>query len=496
MKERCKELPEELWESILNRLALDHDDYRDLRFPSLVCRQFLSITNKIRRKFVANADVFYIYGCEALCRALERFKNLKEMELSLYRAKSDVNYPVLKIAYSGLDLQSLCFGRFPICPSADTFRRLSSTMNNLKILRCSEFDSLRDIDLVPIADAFPRLEELDIQRNRNMFGPQKVLYPKLSDQFVTDAGIEAMSRNLRGRGLRSIDISGNYFCSDLSLVALSSNCVLLNEIKCRRCDITRRGIDWVLSHSPNLTSLQAEFYGSSRNSAFPFDDTEISATGGSKKKKKMITATGLRELDIEGSDDKEGLLRSIAKAGIPLEKLSLCGQLLYQSHRLTTLLRAFPILKHLKVRNGYWVNDGNIMIDICRCLPNIEYIELDGCYSLTATTFSVLAKECPALSEITLINGYMRDDFVVNLERNYRVVYLDLTYTRGLKDKLLKDIVVACPNLQTLKVWGCRQLTKEGLEEILKCCPQIKHLTSAKYGEILSKAFNTLPNQN
>ncbi|KAG5537458.1 hypothetical protein RHGRI_024776 [Rhododendron griersonianum] len=321
MKERCKELPEELWESILNRLPHD-DHYHDLRFPSLVCKQFLSITNRIHHKFVANAYLFDVNWCEALCRALKRFRELKEIELSHLGDLSDVNYPVLKIAYSG-------------------------------------------------------------------------------------------------------------------------------------------------------------FYGSSGNSAFPFDDMDTSATG-------------LRELDIGGSGDQERLLCSIAKAGIPLEKLSLRGPLLYQRHELTTLFRAFPTLKHVKVRSGYSINGNDKTREICRCLPNIEYIELDGFYSLTAITFSVLAKECPMLSEIKLRNGYMsliEDDFVMNLERNYRVIYLDLSYTSGLTDKLLKDIVVACPNLHTLVVGGRDLLTTEGLEEILKSCPQIKHLKSTKYVEILSKAF-------
>ncbi|XP_058180223.1 uncharacterized protein LOC131298770 [Rhododendron vialii] len=369
MKERCKELPEELNSS-----------------QSLI--EFVI-------NLLPNAYLFDVNRCEALCRALERFRELKEIELSHLGDLSDVNYPVLKIAYSGLDLQLLSFYRFPVSPSV---RRLGSAMNNLKILRCSEFDSLRDLDHVHLTDALPRLEELDIRCNR--FGPRGVWHTKLPDQFVTEAGIETTSRNLRG--LHRIDISGNYFCSYLSLIALSSNCVLL---KCRGCNIIGRGIDWVLSHSTNLTSLQEGFYVSLGNSAFPFDDMDISATG-------------LREL---GSGDQERLLCSIAKGGIPLEKLSLHGPRLYQRHELTTLLRAFPTLKHFKVRSGYSINGNNKTREICRCLPNIEDIELDGFYSLTATTFSVLAKECPALSEIKLRNGYMslfEDDFVMNLERN------------------------------------------------------------------------------
>ncbi|KAG5537461.1 hypothetical protein RHGRI_024779 [Rhododendron griersonianum] len=327
------ELPEELWESILNRLAVD-GDYGDLRSPSLACKKFLSIANRLRQTFVAaKGDVFCRDEYNALSRALERFRNVEEIKLYRLGTKWDVNYPILKIACSGLDLQSLRFHWFQICPSADTLRRLGSTMNNLNVLRCTQFPSLRDTDLVHIGDALPRLEELDIRFSSwKKFEPRQVWYPELSNHTVTDAGIEAISHKLRG--LSRIDISWNERCSDLSLIALSSNCVLLSEIKCDRCNITRRGIDWLLGHSTQLTSLRSGHYGSSTNTSLPFDDMKISATG-------------LREIDIGDCDYQERLLCSIAKAGVPLEKLSLRGTLT-QLHAVTTLLRACPTLKHLQ----------------------------------------------------------------------------------------------------------------------------------------------------
>ncbi|KAH7835036.1 hypothetical protein Vadar_022255 [Vaccinium darrowii] len=204
MKERCKELPEELWESILNRLTLDNN-YGDLQSPLLVCKQFLSITNRFHQKIVvAGSDDSN--QCVDLSRAIKRFKNLKQMELVGYFPESDVDFLALKIAFSGWDLQSLCFRFFPISPSADTFMRLGSTMKNLKVLRCIRFDTLRDPDLVHIADALPRLEELDIRYPLKFF-PSRSRYPEFSDSMVTDAGIVAISRKLRG--LRKIYICGN-----------------------------------------------------------------------------------------------------------------------------------------------------------------------------------------------------------------------------------------------------------------------------------------------
>ncbi|KAH7834423.1 hypothetical protein Vadar_015850 [Vaccinium darrowii] len=168
--------------------------------------------------------------------------------------------------------------------------------------------------------------------------------------MVTDAGIEAISRKLTG--LRRIYICGNRSCSDRSLIALSSNCILLNEIACSSCDITRRGIERALCHSSSLTSLKAGFCRSSRNSAFNFDDL-------------VIHATGLRELDIVGDDDSERLLCSIAKAGIQLEKLKLFYLSSFFIRRVTTLLRACPTLKHFEVDCALiWISD-NAMKDLC-----------------------------------------------------------------------------------------------------------------------------------
>ncbi|KAH7865109.1 hypothetical protein Vadar_002379 [Vaccinium darrowii] len=444
--DRFKELPEELWESILDRLVLD-DNYWDFELPSLVCKQFLSITNRLRRKFVADDHVLGsgITWCDALSRALERFRNLKEIALYPKQTLPDVESSILKIAYSGLDLQSISFSCFPISPSADSFRRLGCTMTNLKVIRCTRFVLLRDPDLVYIADALPQLEELDIRYPKYKFKPSEVWYPKLSNHMVTDAGIETISLKLRG--LRRINISGIKGCSDHSLIALSSNCVNLNKIRCRRSGITIRGIYWVLCHSTTLTSLHADFYVSSTNSSITFNDWKISAIG-------------LRELTIRGAMvHVECLVRSLANAGVLLEKLKLfgggsCGLSVTE---VTTVLCACPSLKHFTLKGGvrnHRIND-NQMSEICQRLPNIVSIELSYFIGLTAAIFFVFAKECPALSKITMRFGSLgpiQDDFVMNLERNYRVRYLDLSDSSDLGVILLEDIVEVCPNLHTLKL--------------------------------------------
>ncbi|KAI7985460.1 hypothetical protein LOK49_LG14G01591 [Camellia lanceoleosa] len=163
MKHLCKDLSEDCWELILNRLAID--DFNLLLSPSLVCKLFLSITDRLRLKLDASNRLFYSHNCEGLLRALQRFTNLQEIELRdpIFGDKADVNYPLRRIASSGLDLQSLCLRSLQKPPFPKTFMKLGSTMNNLKILRCCCVKVFRNHHLVAITDALPWLEELDIQ---------------------------------------------------------------------------------------------------------------------------------------------------------------------------------------------------------------------------------------------------------------------------------------------------------------------------------------------
>ncbi|GMQ09113.1 hypothetical protein CsSME_00052592 [Camellia sinensis var. sinensis] len=123
--------------------------------------------------------------------------------------------------------------------------------------------------------------------------------------------------------------------------------------------------------------------------------------------------------------------------------------------------------------------------DLCRYLPNLVSIKFDQCSNLTTAIFFILAKECPVLSEIEMphINLQVEDIFDMDLERNYQIRSLDLSCAR-VNNEFLKKIGVVCPNLQTLNVTGLYTLT-EGIEEILNCCSQIKHLTVDRTREIV-----------
>ncbi|KAH7866025.1 hypothetical protein Vadar_014414 [Vaccinium darrowii] len=481
-----EKLPEECWEWILNRLAANDND-RELQCPSLTCKQFLSTSNRSRRKFSAFNKELYHNGCEALYRAFKRFPNLEKLELyrPYDRAKPigevDIDIPIEMIASSGLNIRSLAFYTLPKAPSPNSFRKLGSTMRNLKRLICYDIKSLADVHIVTIADELQWLEELGIIFRNNGSNACPKRYPQLSDLVVTDAGIEVISSKLLG--LRKIDLTGNHRCSDRSLIALSSNCVHLEGIQYIGNSVTKDGIGFVLYHSPNLISLQAEYRLAVRNSSFSFEASKI-------------CTNNLRELDLCGHGFQDPLLYCIVEAGIPLEKLTLRNDFDLSFNGLSTLLCACPSLKYLHLRGIRFLDDDSIR-NLCRYLGNVVSVKLLRCGTLSIVAYFILAKECHALSEIKLDWSSSRSfdaDYLLDMDleiRNYSIGTLDLSCNQHLTDELLRRIAVTCPNLHTLDVRLCGLLTIEGILEILNHCLLIKHLMVPKHMKVLSETFES-----
>ncbi|THG06721.1 hypothetical protein TEA_029504 [Camellia sinensis var. sinensis] len=166
---------------------------------------------------------------------------------------------------------------------------------------------------------------------------------KSAKYMVTDAGIEVMSRKLRR--LRKIDITGQ----------------MLDPIPVYKID------------------------------SFTFENS-------------MTYATSLRDLVLEPYGDHDRILSSISTVGIPLEKILIYEDSGLSLHGLTTFLCACPSLTHLTLHDIDFLNDDS-MRDLCQYLSSLVYIKL-SCSTLTATTFFLLTKECPLLSEIDL--GFLK----------------------------------------------------------------------------------------
>jgi hypothetical protein len=125
-------LPDECWESICTFLIDDDDDnHRYLKPLSLVSKQFLSITNRLRSSFtICTPTLLYI---QTLCH---RFPNLTSIHIT--NIQGDLNDLLCQISKFPFNLKSLKLSNINKFP-AKGLQVLSKKITTLTSLTCSKF---------------------------------------------------------------------------------------------------------------------------------------------------------------------------------------------------------------------------------------------------------------------------------------------------------------------------------------------------------------------
>ncbi|KAL6996683.1 hypothetical protein U1Q18_006812 [Sarracenia purpurea var. burkii] len=444
MAEQCNHLPDECWELILNRL--DHRSH--LEAPSLACKRFLSITNELRTHFVVNPTIFKRGG--TLSKLFARFRHLKSIDLSGFHG--DIDHVITEIAVSDLKLESLDVSNSNCLP-LECLKLLGSKMKSLRVLKCSNLDVFRDIELVAIAESIPWLEELDIS------------YPLSPGEVgLTDEGIKVLSSKLGV--LRKINISGNDFLTDKSLFALSSNCVFLKEIVILHCSlVTPHGIEFVMRNSSQLSSISVGKNEISRSSLYylPLFDS-------------FTSARGLSTLYIHDSLVPDEFLYSLAKARFLLKRLSLsfCSNFTFSG--ISSHLYTHRSLEYLSFTKVIFLTD-KLMSDLSKYLTSLVTIKLCLCRSLIESTFFTLAKNCPLLEGIDMgrINFGIVDR-TEDIVKNPRIKSLKLNFNLDLTDKCLEKLASVCPSLEMLDLSHCPRITQNGVSNFLNTDSKVRNL--------------------
>lgn len=314
----------------------------------------------------------------------------------------------------------------------------------------SKLHILQDQDLFEIARRFPLLEELDIS------------YPQHLGR-VSDAGVSVLSRSLKD--LRRIDISGNHFLSNQSLVHLSTSCALLREVAARDCTfMTSKGFNFLICNAPNLVSLRL-------NIEFMFPDEMWIHS--------LSRARALSTLDVSHSYIRDGLLSSVANANLPLRTVSLTYSSGFTFDGISLLLSKNLSIESLDLEGFSFLSDHH-MNELCKFLPKLTFINLSSCPKIGSSTFYYLLKSCPLLEEIRMERTELGiADFLVKDTEfiNYQVRSLHLAQNNNLSDDwCIKELAHAVPKLQFLDVNRCPSITHLGLSTVLEKCPEIRHL--------------------
>ncbi|KAG5545179.1 hypothetical protein RHGRI_017607 [Rhododendron griersonianum] len=446
-----KDLPDECWEIIFNKLHQQHHSL--LESPSLSCKRFLSITNTLRTSLQIFTDPALI----PLSALFSRFPNLDSIYLRFFR-NGDINRLITDIATSDLNLETLDFTGTDGLP-LESWRLLGSRMKNIKVLICWNLRTLRDIELVVIADSMPCLEDLDISYPSNDFGSVPELQGRsLGEVGVTDSGIEEVSLKLKS--LRKINVSANEFLTDKSLIALSTNCVYLTDIVVLNCLlVTSDGIEFVMRNSTNLSLVSVDGIGFSS-----LDDCSIRC------------ARNISTLEIHDSVVPDGYLHLLAKAGIPLKSFTLSHCVTLTFSGISSVLSKYSSLKSLSL-DGIDVLTDEKMSDLSQYLSALVTICLDLCHNLTELTFFKLAKNCPLLEDISMVGTNLGGgDGATDIVKNPRIKSLNLENNPNLSDECLAKLASVCPSLEVLLVSSCKGITEKGIADFLKSCSTVRSL--------------------
>ncbi|XP_021736513.1 F-box/LRR-repeat protein 2-like [Chenopodium quinoa] len=443
MEEESKDLHDECWEMIFDRLH----HKRDQESISLVCKRFLSITNSLRVS-IKFSDYTPI---STISRLMQRFSNLKKIQFCNFRG--DLNEAVTLIARSGLDLEELIALSHDQYKRAVWYEELSSNMKNLKVLKYS--GGRGDVDLARIADSFPNLEELYIDHEGEY------------TTTVTDEGVDYMSSKLKR--IRKIDLSNRAFITDKSLVSLSKNCPLLEHIKIYQYNkVTVEGISFLVNNSHHLKLF------------YIYKDLNIDTFGVNGSSNFLANLRSLRLYDVDISDE---FLFSIAKARISFTDLAVIDCESYTFTGISRLLlKTSQSLKSLDLGGFMGVKFlTNEHIEYLSCfLQNLTSIKLFNCSNLSDSAFVMITQRCPRLCHFAMTGSSLgTEEYNYDgLMKNRAVKYLNLAFHYDFSLTVLKRLLTIFPEVEKLDLSHCKFVRHDKLNvpDILECSKKLVKL--------------------
>lgn len=459
MQERLAvEVPEEIWEQIISLL----DDDVNLEPLSLVSKTFLSITNRLKQTLIISDPTSFF-----LPKLFHRFPNLKHISLRDFHGEP--TWILQQISLASFPLQSLDLSNHSIFPFKAIQQLPNSSLTSIQSLKLQNLSILNDVDLGVISQLMCNLEELDVSDPKDDYCVNGDLEFTGGGLGITDDGIGMLASKLSK--LRKVNLSGNYFISDKSVVNLSEKCLNLEEIVVKNCTfVTQNGLAFAFQNSQNLNSV-----------ALLGMDLAVSEISHS-----LACARNLSVLDFSYMSVSDGLLFSIAKASIPLRKFTLYHCKDFTFSGVLSLLHSYRSLEYLSLEGVYWITDRTV-IDISKFLRKANTVKFNFCSRLTSSGFFTMLKNCPSLEILEMEKTDMgKQEFAVSNASNPQTRALILSSNKSLSNECLEKIAISCPGLELLDVSDCPSITRKGIGEILRNCTGLKHLQISGCGAIKS----------
>ncbi|CAJ2638702.1 unnamed protein product [Trifolium pratense] len=447
-------LPLECWECVISFL-IDHNP--SLESLSLVSKQFLFITNRLRLSFTICHQTFPF-----LPILFRRFTNLTSLNLS--RFCGDLNRLLHKICRFPLKLTSLNLSNQDMIP-ANGLRAFSKNITTLTSLTCSNMSFICSSDISLISDCFPLLEVLDLSD---------------PDHCEFDASEPLLFTLFK---LRKVNLSFHHYIDDKLIFRLFKNCKLLEEaIMLDSYGVTFDGIASALRQRPALRSLSFSNTWGQANEVYgeSYITSQFIAS--------LVSLKYLTCLDLLSSNISDELLFSIANEGLPLMRLVLQNCAGYSYSGIFYFLSKCQHCQHLDLQNAAFLTDKHV-VELSLFLGDLVSINLSHCSLLTISAFFALIKSYPSLSDIKMEHTSIgkrsleSSKSLMDFTSRPQVKYLRLAHNPWLTDENIIMFASISPNLLLFDLSGCCGI-EEGVAQVLRMCCNIRHLNLSRCSRV------------
>ncbi|OMO65169.1 hypothetical protein COLO4_31487 [Corchorus olitorius] len=519
-------MPSECWELAFNRLNED-----DLKSVSLVCKDFLATSNLVKKRlkpkhpdvtllsrhlnrftqlkeidfigFKGNLDEAIceiasssgLVCLETLCFGRKSFKtqSLRELgsnpnmkknlkHLNCGRTKSLHDNDLVVMANLFPNLEQLNIQNFPPTGRKHIFtnygiKSLASMLKVLKKLSIAGGAHLfSDRSVIALSLNCGFLEHVDIHFTGS------VLEPRINDSVkVTEHGIGLLLRNrpnlkhlsiaLINKSLSNITIE-NSISHAKSLISLCFYCMdisdkLLMEIGKAKLQLKRFQIVFCRGFTVSgLCMLDYKYLHHLCIRDFDADILDLDA--------------GIREMIILKEDIANLTCIDISSFEVTTSTLFLlstkCSSLVHIRFRGAILSghedTNTPILsknhKLQELQLCYSDITDELLERVGLMFPSLKVLSLDGCSEVTSRGIEAILKSCKYISELSLEN-YTKAKMI---EANSEVAQVNLEELiledSAIDDEGLAVIATKCPQLVHINLSGCREVTSNGIKQMLK----------------------------
>ncbi|XP_045830772.1 F-box/LRR-repeat protein 14-like [Trifolium pratense] len=246
--------PDECWELVFMFMFMDDEDYYAL---SLVSKQFLSITNRLRSSLTIKP--YYDQTTEQVLHLIGRFPNLTSLN---FIGGDDIDYILPQLSTFPFRLTSLKLSHMSTIPATGLVTFSSATSSTLNSLTCSYIDFLHSTHMFLIGDCFPKLKRIDLSHCNDIC--ISLLLKKcrnITHLNLTASSIIPLSRimNFQLPTLEVLNLS--YSTADnQTLNVLTKTCTRILQLSLGYCDrVTDKGVKSVLQNCIQLREINLKY---------------------------------------------------------------------------------------------------------------------------------------------------------------------------------------------------------------------------------------------